>query len=135
MGSEEVAALAGEVDASFRSLVEAKRGDDTEATERHLRDFVAASGRLEELLASIEKRAEGVSLSSDEAALAAKLKRKLEVIGKARGLAGTWDERLEGLIKDKEAVLQKVSVPLEKIITRQSPSPAWRSDPPSSPQV
>ena len=70
MGSEEVAALAGEVDASFRSLVEAKRGDDTEATERHLRDFVAASGRLEELLASIEKRAEGVSLSSDEAALA-----------------------------------------------------------------
>mmetsp|Transcript_12180 Transcript_12180/g.36998 ORF Transcript_12180/g.36998 Transcript_12180/m.36998 type:complete len:109 (-) Transcript_12180:31-357(-) len=108
MGSEEVAALAGEVDASFRSLVEAKRGDDTEATERHLRDLVAASGRLEELLASIEKRAEGVSLSSDEAALAAKLKRKLEVIGKARGLAGTWDERLEGLIKDKEAVLQKV---------------------------
>ena len=94
-----------------------------------------ASGRLEELLASIEKRAEGVSLSSDEAALAAKLKRKLEVIGKARGLAGTWDERLEGLIKDKEAVLQKVSVPLEKLITRPSPSPAWRSDPPSSPQV
>ena len=133
MGSEEVAALAGEVDASFRSLVEAKRGDDTEATDRHLRDFVAASGRLEELLASIEKRAEGVSLSSDEAALAAKLKRKLEVIGKARGLAGTWDERLEGLIKDKEAVLQKVSVPF--VITRQSPSPAWRSDPPSSPQV
>lgn len=97
-------------DKAFEELVEAKRkGLGKDEVEELVRKFRASSERLEELLVRVETGSEGISLSKEEKDLADKLKAKIEVIDKARGFIGSWDNKLEALIAEKEEVLHKVS--------------------------
>ena len=88
---------------------------------RHLRDFQSSSALLEETLGRIEtasKSAADRKLTSREQDLADKLKQKQEVIDRARTFIGSWDSRLEALIKEKEGSLQNVSANLDPSIDR-----------------
>ena len=64
------------------------------------------------------KSAADRKLTSREQDLADKLKQKQEVIDRARTFIGSWDSRLEALIKEKEGSLQNVSANLDPSIDR-----------------